>query len=777
MLESIDQETLYICSNNKKELLLKQLSKVNKLYNIKFMTIDEFKKEYFYTYNSNIYPYVMENYNVSYSVSKEYLNNLYYIDIDKNYENKRIEDLKKIKKDLIDNKLLIFNSTFKQYLKRKKIIIDYSFIDPYMKSIFDKYNSFYVEQEVNNKSLIVEKYSSIFDEVEGIVLKIIDLINKGISLNNIYIANVDNEYFYALKKIFKLYNIPLELDENISLNTVLFVNEYFITNKIPDIDEENKNIVKKFINLLNSFVDIKDSKYYKQIIKEELKNTNISPIKYNQSVKVVDFIDLENSDDDYVFPLNFNEGVFPSLKKDEDYLSDKEKNILGVLDSVNYNSIMRQFVYNKMTSIKNLNISYKLHGFSEEFYPSSMVEDYNMQVIENNRELYNYSDKYNKRKLSIMLDDYYKYKTVHKDLNLLLNTYKNVDYNTYNHKFKGIKKMSYLEYIDKPLKLSYTSLNAYNLCPFSYYVKYVLKVDPYEDTFQAFIGSLYHQLFSLCFYEDFDFEKSFNSYLEKRVLNAKEEFLLKRLKKELLMIIDVLKIQKKYTDFKEAFFEKELEIPLNNFEVDAIFKGIIDKIMYYKNMNDTYYAVIDYKTGSFPTSLNNMKYGLDMQLATYIYLIEKSNLFTNPIFVGCYFQKTLLGNITKNNMKSIQDEINNKLKLRGYSTIDEIILGHFDHTYTKSNIISGMSVNDKGFNRFARVLNSNQVLGLVNYTDKIIKESADNIINAKFDISPKVIDKKMKSCLHCKYRDLCYRDIGDNVELEKVEDLDFLGGD
>lgn len=771
-----NSEILYICQNNKKDLILQEVSKQNKLYNIKFMSLEEFKDEYFYRYNTNIYPYMMEKYSISFSSSKEYLNNMYQIDINKTYKSSKIEYLKNIKIDLIKNNLLIFNKNFKNYLKHKKIIVTYDLIEPYLKQTLDSFHASYLKEEFKPKSLTVLQYNDIEEEVNNTILKIIELVKNGVSLNNIYLTNIDSEYYYILKKLFKLYNIPLDLNEQVSLNTVLFTKEYFVTKKIPEVTLENKNIVTAFTNLLNKYVDIETSPYYKQIIKEELKHTYVPKIKHQESIRVVDFGKLEVTASDYVFLLGFNEGILPRLVKDEDYFSDLDKKELGLLESTTKNNLLRENTLNKITNIKNLTMSYKLHGFSEEYYPSSMIEDYDIKIIVEKHNSFTNSNSYNKRQAAILLDNYNKYKIVDKNLTVLLNNYE-LPYNTYNHKFSGISKTSYLEYIPKPLKLSYTNMNAYNLCPFSYYIKYVLKIDPFEDTFQAFIGNLYHQLFSLCFTDNFDFEKSFDKYLENRILTPKENFLLKRLNQELQTIINVLKEQKMYTDFKDAYYEKELQIPLNNYSCDVIFKGIIDKIMYYKVMNDTYYAVVDYKTGQHPTSLNNMKYGLDMQLATYIYLIEKSNLFENPIFTGCYFQKTSLGSLNKTKNKTIEDLIFDKLKLRGYSTADELVLGHFDHLYTESKIISGMSVGEKGFGRYAKTLDSTTITNLINYTDNIIKTSTSNILEANFAIAPKVIDGKEKACMYCKYKDLCFKDINDNIELEKVNDLSFLGGE
>ena len=177
-----------------------------------------------------------------------------------------------------------------------------------------------------------------------------------------------------------------------------------------------------------------------------------------------------------------------------------------------------------------------------------------------------------------------------------------------------------------------------------------------------------------------------------------------------------------YTDFKNAYYEKEITIPLAKYKIDSYFTGIIDKIMFYQNMDDTYYALIDYKTGSFPTSLNNLKYGLDMQLPIYLYLVENSEVFKNPIFAGFYFQKVSLGSITTTNSKDYKAVVEDKLKLKGYSTSDEDILSHFDHNYTKSNIISGMSITKNGFSRYAKLLSEEDVYNILNYTkDKIEK--------------------------------------------------------
>ena len=69
--------------------------------------------------------------------------------------------------------------------------------------------------------------------------------------------------------------------------------------------------------------------------------------------------------------------------------------------------------------------------------------------------------------------------------------------------------------------------------------------------------------------------------------------------------------------------------------------GYIDKIMTYQNISDTYFSIVDYKTGCIDTHIETMKYGLHMQLPIYLYLIQKSNIFDSPIFTGIYYQNIL----------------------------------------------------------------------------------------------------------------------------------------
>ena len=82
----------------------------------------------------------------------------------------------------------------------------------------------------------------------------------------------------------------------------------------------------------------------------------------------------------------------------------------------------------------------------------------------------------------------------------------------------------------------------------------------FESTFLQEIGNLFHFVLSKAFEDEFDFEKEWNYYItENRVVNSKKEaFFLKKLKEELLFIIEEIKRQYQYSTFDGAFYEEKI---------------------------------------------------------------------------------------------------------------------------------------------------------------------------------------------------------------------------
>ena len=197
---------IIICPNEYKLRVLEDLNKDNILHNYKFMSREEFLKNYYFDYDENALFYLINKYNYNLDVAKVYLKNMYVIDINKDYKSSKLKLLKELKIDLISNNLLKFNNIFRDYIKDKEIIIkNYYDLDKYEEELFNyKFNI--PDTKLNTK---VYEYNDIESEVNGVCLKIIDLINKGISLDKIYLTNISKDYYFIISKLIFLKTIIL----------------------------------------------------------------------------------------------------------------------------------------------------------------------------------------------------------------------------------------------------------------------------------------------------------------------------------------------------------------------------------------------------------------------------------------------------------------------------------------------------------------------------------------------------------------------------------------
>jgi ATP-dependent helicase/DNAse subunit B len=544
------------------------------------------------------------------------------------------------------------------------------------------------------------------------------------------------------------------------------------------MDDSSKLRINKYlVNIINSLVDIKDdSKEYRSILLDKLKTTYIKDERRVNAINIKDLYSDYFMDDEYVFVLGFNQDYLPKTMKDVFYITDDLKDELDLYKTPYKNNRLKNVVINILANIENLYLSYKKSSPFATYYKSPIITDLSLNVIKRDDDSFSKSNIYNKIRLVELLDLYNLYKEERPNLKKLYTNY-DIPYKTYSNEFTKIDNDKYLENIPYPLKLSYTSMNTYNECRFKYYIKYVLKLDEFTDTFQAFIGSMYHKILSLYRYENFDFEKEYNKYLEKRDLSLKEKLLLVRIKKELKELLNSIKSQDLITGYNDSYFEKKFDIALDK-KVSTIFTGTIDKIMYYKKIDDMYFSIIDYKTGNIDTSIEAMKYGLHMQLPIYLYLINYSKVFKSPIFTGIYYQNILFNYPNFDYKKDLEKLKNDRIKLQGYTTDDAFILERFDPTYEDSSYIKSMKYDDKkGFSRYTKLIGNDTLYDLINYTRHFIDKTADDIIDGDFSINPKIYDKKNISCEFCKFKDLCYMSDKDLVYLEKQKDLSFLGGD
>lgn len=780
--EIIEDNMLFITNNSSKNYLIKKINQIPKILNVKVITPRELIENYYFKYDEQAIYYLMNKYKIKYDIAKIYLNNMYYVNEPNSIE--KINNIYNLKKELIDNNLLISNSYYNEYLKNKKIIVyNVNNLSNIVKTILGKFEYEIVNDYSGIYKHDIYEYKTLEDEVIGCAIKCINLIKKRIDINKIYLTNLNDEYRLIIKRIFEIFKIPVYLNNNLSIYSTHTCRKFLslyssdVSKTLKDladtIKDSEMDIYNKIVNICNKYVWCEDYLDVKELILNDLKKTNISQPLLDNCVKEVS-IEQPFLDDDYIFLLGFNQGEIPIIYKDEEYLSDVEKNLLNIETSVDKNIRVKEDTINIIKRTKNLIISYKLKSLTDTFSISNINENLDFNIVEGVIDEYTHSKLYNDISLAKSLDLFNKYGTISDNLNLLYGRYA-LNYRTYDNSFKGIDKQLLYKYLDNKLLLSYSSLDNYNRCNFRYYLSNILKLNIYEETFMQLIGNLFHYVLSKAFLPDFNYDECFDEFINKD-LNKKESFFIKKLKGELRFIIDTINEHNTHTQLNNELYEDKIYVNLEG-NIKVTFMGIIDKLKY-KKINDRYVvAIIDYKTGNPNLNLNNIVYGIEMQLPIYIYLAHKHPKFEHIEIAGFYLQKILNNEIIADKKNSYEALKKKNLLLQGYSNENQNILEYFDDDYADSSMIKGLKMSSKGFYAYSKVISNNTIDKLLDLTEDKINSSAKNILDAQFMINPKRIGVNNLGCEFCSFKDICFRTEKDIVNLKEYKNMEFLGGD
>ena len=781
-----DNIVLVIPNTIKKQVLLK-LNEFENIFNIKIMSLEELINSITFKYSEESIYYLIKKYDMNYDVALMYLNNIKYVN-DINVSSNKIEKLKNIKNELDENNLLIYDKNIFGLLKEKEVVIyGYDYIDNYSLKMLKKIDNYkIIKKEYSNFNHDVYEFNNIEDELYFVLTNIIHLIKKGVNINNIKLCNVTSEYENDLKRMFNIFNIPINIKNNKSIKSSLIFKDFikilknneieesidFIINKYDISVSNNKYIVDQIIKILNTYNFVKEKDILINILKNKIKELYIKNDEYENAVNIVDLKDNVFNDNDFVFLLGFNMGNIPIIYKDEDYLSDNEKDLLGLEMSYKKNSIEKKVVINNIKSIKNLFITYKNKTNFMEYMPSLLIDELNLNVIKNIDKKYNYSLKYNDLLLYKKIDDLIKYGTKDSVIDILYANKEKDNYLKYDNKFKGINKLKFNNSLNGKLLLSYSSIDNYNRCAFRYYLNNILKITEFEETFAQNIGTIFHDILSKAFSDDFNFDKEFDEKMSQIIFTNKELFFMKKLKDELKFVIDTIKKQNKFNSLDKSLYENKVYINKDG-NIKLTFMGIIDKLLYKEEDNKTYLVIIDYKTGVLHTNLNNTIYGIDMQLPVYLYL-AKDGLFKNAEVIGFYLQKILNNEVVKDSKKTYISQKEESLKLNGYTVDRTDLISKFDFSYTDSEVIKSLKFGKTGFYAYSKILSEEKIDKLINIVKNNIDDAFSNILSANFDINPKRIGKNNVGCAFCKYKDICFMKEEDVVELEEHTNLDFL---
>ena len=784
MLLKVDNNTIIIAKRKLLSKLIENLRK-NTFLNLKFMTLDELRYNCTFKYDKKTIYYLMSKYKYNYDVAIKLLDNLYYVE-DKKYRDNKLNNLVSLKQELLEEKLLYTNSLFIDNYKNYSIVIynygelskyDSKFIKDLMK--ITKVKIVNDDKNIVNRNLIYE-FNTIEEEVVYVAESISKLLSEGVSISKIKICGVNDEYKSVIRRIFKYYSLPINLNDSKLYGTKIC--KIFLDNLDSDINktinilkdrvdfknENNLEIYNSIVEIINAYAWCDNILDVRALLINDFKNTDIARDSFDRGVDVIESLDVVE-EDDYIFLISFNQGIIPVTYRDEDYLSDKLKKVLKIDTSGDLNVLAKNKWFYDIQHCNNLTITYKKSDSVGECYLSSLNDYLNYDIKEDKVSYSNYSHLYNKIELTKKIDNLIKYNVHDETLDILYSNYRDINYLTYDNRYTGINNELFKKYLNNKISLSYTSIDNYYHCCFKYYLSNILKINKYEKTFYTIIGNLFHYILSICLDRDIDVRKEYYDYIKKEEyeFNAREMFFLDNLYVELVFIIDVIKRQNEYSSLDKSLYEDKIVVNKKKDNIDIEFVGKIDKLI----MGDKEGVIIDYKTGSASIDLNNIIYGLSLQLPVYIYLVK--NKYPDIRIIGFYLQKILNGKINIDNKHTYEELKSNNLKLQGYTSMYDEDIMKFDSGYSASKVIKGMRTSSKGISS-KKIYDDDLIESIYNLVDDKIDRAIDNILDASFDINPKKIGVDNIGCKYCNYRDICFMKDRDIVNLKEYKDISFL---
>ena len=641
-----------------------------------------------------------------------------------------------------------------------------------------------------------------------------DVLNKDVEkLNNLRKAIVKPliEFNETLKNKKTAKEITKALYESLEKNEI----RNKLEEKLKKL-ESNKEIkyANEYISSWNILMNILDEinlvfgdksftfEEYREILKAGLEVSSFGEIP--EVIDQVTIGDIERSRSHKIntlFILGINDGVFPSQSSDEGFLNDEDRDALkkngielakGSLDNL-YDE--RYNIYKAFTTAENdIYLSYistdkegkakrpstiitkikkifpKLKEKSDVLQENSNITTVtatfkelllNIRKLRNNEEVeYIWKDVYNwyinneqwKKKLSNIIKGFDSKKTAEK-----------------------ISKKNIKRLYGENLKTSISRLEQYRKCPFSFHLKYGLKLKEKEELKIKSIdtGTFMHDIIDT-FFETIDnvkeitqeeiekiVEEIINSKLELNknyifTSNPKFIVLTNRLKKVVIQSIKYIVLQIQNSDFEILGNEIEFKKKIDNVEII----GKIDRLDVAKADKAQYIRIIDYKSSDKNIDLNELVFGTQIQLITYLDSVVSEK--ENALPAGMLYFKMIDPIIKADRNKTeeqIKEELKKKFKMNGMILADINVIKKMDKNLEKgaSNLIPVyLDKNGNISNSWSNVLTKEEFTKLQKTAEKIIKEIAKEILSGNIDIKPAYNRKtKIDACKYCEYKTIC----------------------
>lgn len=332
------------------------------------------------------------------------------------------------------------------------------------------------------------------------------------------------------------------------------------------------------------------------------------------------------------------------------------------------------------------------------------------------------------------------------------------------------------------IRSSVSRLEGFVRCPFRYFASVTLSLRERKElsVTAADSGSFLHEFVDLFGKGLKDDGKTWrdidDEYLDKKTeeislnlltginrhlleTSPKTRYLFSNLKRIAKKSISVLSEHMKRGSFEPLGYEivfdengefKPLKISLPNGK-NAYLRGRVDRADVLDTLRGKFVRIIDYKSGDKKFSMNNVYYGLDLQLAIYLTTICENGGYRPGGMLYFKIDDPLVEGNPSMSAEDAYEKVSKTMRMDGLVLEDEEILLAMDSNYASStDVISAKKLSGGGFGKNAQVARESDFKAMSNHVKRTVRELCGEILAGKNDVSP-----TKDACKYCEMKELC----------------------
>ena len=749
--------------------LFKEYRKVDLFSDVKFLTLDDAINNSTFPLTNESIKFLIKKLSVNYGTAKKYLNIIRLLPLKRTDE--KYSMLYSLKDELIKEQLISYNELFSYELANASIDVHYySKNNPYLKRFLKGYKVNYIENDI--PQLAIDEYVNNDEQLISVFDQIEELLSNGVPASKIFIYGLMEDDQTILDRLSKNYNLnvnnayPMHIIDLAYASSLIYEFKGDIDELLSRIDESlYKDTLVSFFK--DYYVEGIEPSLQRMVYLERANSITLLTSIFDEAIRVISKPIIDK--DEYVFILNYAQGIVPHSLKDDDVIDDEDKKKLNIPTSEEENVAINEEFAMYLSSLGNIILCYPKQNYSNKLRLSPLASRLDQHIKKKDytskKKIYSSSEA--RLEYANILDVKRKYIYI----DSLLDSYQkqlSIPYLEYDPSFKGVNHYFMLNAIN----LSYSQANEFAKCAYRYYLNQVLRLEKSDYPFAMTFGNLVHDVLANID-SDLDYEDLFAHSFKNKAKHFSERDLvfLPRLKDEFKKTFNFIKRFEKQVKCGSFLREKEYVVSLTE-NISLI--GRIDKLIFSGDIND-HVTIIDYKSGSESFKEEDLKYGFSMQLPVYSLIFSKHPDFADKSLVGIAIEP-LLNDEAKKVYENDEESIEKNLRLNGRFLADLSILYELDGSLdvgTSSKYLTSVGLKKDGsFKSSPSLYSPSNFADIAAIAYEHLLFTGENILSNNFLINPKIIKGKNVSCQYCPFRDICFRTVKQFVFISNEEKED-----